>query len=179
MPDDFQFDEEALTQYDIRNAQYRTMAEKVFLNDKLVDIDKACISVTDSGFLYGAGLFETMRSCNGVVFALADHLDRLFFSAGALSIESVFDRDYITGAVYEVLRANELTEHKDPQYLHTLARLHYERGDLEGAVKWSRKAVKNLTGQPFFVGPPIRAALEEYEAQFNVSKKATSPSTNE
>jgi len=43
------------------------MPQKVFLNDKLVDIDKACISVTDSGFLYGAGLFETMRSQNGVV----------------------------------------------------------------------------------------------------------------
>jgi branched-chain amino acid aminotransferase len=86
------------------------MAEKVFLNDKLVDIDKACISVTDSGFLYGAGLFETMRSCNGVVFALADHLDRLLFSAGALSIKSAYDREYITGAIYEVLRANKLAD---------------------------------------------------------------------
>ena len=110
MPDDFEFDEEALTQYDIRNTQYRTMAEKVFLNDKLVDIDKACISASDGGFLYGAGLFETMRSCNGVVFALADHLDRLFFSAGALSIKSAYDRDYVTSAIYEVLRANELTD---------------------------------------------------------------------
>ena len=62
--------------------------ERVFLNDKLIDIDKATISVTDSGFLYGAGLFETMRSHNGVVFALADHLDRLFFSAQSLSSPS-------------------------------------------------------------------------------------------
>ena len=38
------------------------MAEKVFLNDKIVDADKACISAADSGFLYGAGLVETMRS---------------------------------------------------------------------------------------------------------------------
>lgn len=86
------------------------MAEKVFLNDGLVDIDKACISVTDSGFLYGAGLFETMRSRNGVVFALRDHLDRLFFSADRLSINISYDRGYITDAVYEVLRANELTD---------------------------------------------------------------------
>ena len=85
------------------------MAEKVFLNDKLVDIDKAHISVTDGGFLYGAGLFETMRSCDGVVFALADHLDRLFFSAGNLSINSPYDREYLTDAIYEVLRANKLT----------------------------------------------------------------------
>jgi len=85
------------------------MAEKVFINDELVDIDKARISVTDSGFLYGAGLFETMRSCNGVVFALRDHLDRLFFSAASLSIDVSYDRGYITDAIYEVLRANELT----------------------------------------------------------------------
>jgi len=86
------------------------MAEKVFLNDKLVDIDKACISVTDSGFLYGAGLFETMRSYNGVVFALDDHLDRLFFSARSLSIENSYDKKFITDAIYKTLRANKLTD---------------------------------------------------------------------
>jgi len=86
------------------------MAEKVFLNDELVDIDKACISVTDSGFLYGAGLFETMRSRNGVVFALRDHLDRLFFSAGSLSINISYDRGHIADAINRLLRANELTD---------------------------------------------------------------------
>jgi branched-chain amino acid aminotransferase len=86
------------------------MPEKVFLNDKLIDIDKACISVTDSGFLYGAGLFETMRSYNGVVFALKDHLDRLFFSARTLSINLAYDRKYITDVIYKVLQANKLTD---------------------------------------------------------------------
>ena len=86
------------------------MPEKVFLNDKLVDIDKASVSVTDSGFLYGAGLFETMRSYNGVVFSLNDHLDRLFFSAGSLSIENSYDKKFITDAIYKVLQANKLTD---------------------------------------------------------------------
>ncbi|UCE50581.1 MAG: aminotransferase class IV family protein [Phycisphaerales bacterium] len=86
------------------------MPEKVFLNDKLIDADKSCISVRDSGFLYGAGLFETMRSHNGTVFALADHLDRLFFSARNLSINNPYDKDYFTEAVYEVLRANKLSD---------------------------------------------------------------------
>ncbi len=86
------------------------MTEQVFLNDKLVDIDKATISVTDSGFLYGAGLFETMRSHNGVVFALTNHLDRLFVSADVLSINNPYDREYITGAINKVLRANKLTD---------------------------------------------------------------------
>lgn len=86
------------------------MAEKVFLNDKLVDADKACISVKDGGFLYGAGLFETMRGCNGIVFSFVDHLDRLFFSAKALSIEHNYDRKFVTDAVYSVLKANKLTD---------------------------------------------------------------------
>jgi len=84
--------------------------EKVFLNDKLVNADKACISVTDSGFLYGAGLFETMRSYNGVVFGLRDHLDRLFFSANSLSINLPYSRERITEAVYKLLKANKLTD---------------------------------------------------------------------
>jgi branched-chain amino acid aminotransferase len=84
--------------------------EKVFLNDKLVDIRKASVSVSDSGFLYGAGLFETMRSCNGTVFALTDHLDRLFFSTAALSINTTYDRKFITEAVYKTLDANKLLD---------------------------------------------------------------------
>ena len=86
------------------------MTQKVFLNDRLVDIDKACISVSDSGFLYGAGLFETMRSCNGVVFSLKDHLDRLFFSSAALSIEHGYEKKFITEAIYQTLQANNLTD---------------------------------------------------------------------
>jgi D-amino acid aminotransferase len=86
------------------------MTEQVFLNDKLVDIDKATISVSDSGFLYGAGLFETMRSHNGVVFALTDHLDRLFASADVLSISNPYEREYIAEAINKVLVANKLTD---------------------------------------------------------------------
>ena len=84
--------------------------EKVFLNDKLVDAGKAGVSVTDSGLLYGVGLFETMRTRKGVVFALKDHLDRLFFSAKTLSINIGYDKDYITDAIYKVLRANDLSD---------------------------------------------------------------------
>lgn len=84
--------------------------EKVFLNDKLIDSEKAHISATDSGFLYGAGLFETMRSYDGVVFGLKDHLERLFTSAGALFINNPFNEEYLTDAIYKVLKANKLTD---------------------------------------------------------------------
>jgi len=86
------------------------MPEKVFLNDKLVDADTARVSVSDSGLLYGAGLFETMRARAGTVFALKDHLDRLFFSAKALSIDIGRDKDYVADAIYKVLAANDLED---------------------------------------------------------------------
>ncbi len=86
------------------------MAEKVFLNDKLINIDEAGISVGDSGFLYGAGLFETMRAYNGTTFRLNDHLDRLLTSAKALFIEHSYSKQYLTESVNKVLEANSLTD---------------------------------------------------------------------
>ena len=119
--------------------------EQVFLNDKLIDIDKACLSVTDSGFLYGAGLFETMRSHNGVVFALADHLDRLFFSASSLSINNPYEKGYITDAVYKVLRANKLTDAR--------LRLTFTNGPMAEAEQ-DRKPTLLITATKFRSYPP-------------------------
>jgi branched-chain amino acid aminotransferase group I len=86
------------------------MSEKLFLNDNIVEIENAKIQANDGGFLYGAGLFETMRAYNGVVFRLSDHLDRLVSSAKALSIEHTYSRDYLADAVQKTLEANALTD---------------------------------------------------------------------
>jgi len=86
------------------------MSENVFLNNKLVDLEDARVSVTDSGLLYGAGLFETMRSRNGVVFRLADHLERLLYSAQALSIVHSYRKEQIAAAFPRLLEANGLSD---------------------------------------------------------------------
>jgi branched-chain amino acid aminotransferase len=83
---------------------------KIFLNSAMFDADGAFVSARDSGFLYGAGLFETIRSRNGVVFALDDHLDRLFNSAKVLGIPHTYQRAYITDAICQTLKANELSD---------------------------------------------------------------------
>ncbi len=106
------------------------MAEKVYLNDKLIDVEQACVSVTDSGLLYGAGLFETMRSHNGVVFRLEDHLDRLFLSAARLSIRHDYDKSAITEAIYGLLQANGLTEAR--------LRLTLTNGPIAGSVEQTK-----------------------------------------
>ncbi len=58
----------------------------VFLNGAFTPLAEAKIAVTDYGFLFGYGLFETMRAYAGRVFRLDDHLDRLATSARRLGI---------------------------------------------------------------------------------------------
>jgi branched-chain amino acid aminotransferase len=86
------------------------MSEKLFLNDNIVEIENAKIPANDGGFLYGAGLFETMRAYNGAVFRLEDHLDRLLNSAKALSIEHTYSKSYLADAVKKTIEANALTD---------------------------------------------------------------------
>ena len=83
---------------------------QIFLNDKILDAVKAHISVCDSGFLYGMGLFETMRASSGKVFALDDHTERLFTSAKALDINNPYEKKYIADAIRQTLEANNLTD---------------------------------------------------------------------
>lgn len=84
--------------------------EKVFLNGRLLDADKAQISITDSSFLYGIGLFETMRAVSGRVFRLADHLARLNAGAAALAVRNTFSDADIAAAIDRLLAANELAD---------------------------------------------------------------------
>lgn len=58
----------------------------VVLNGRLVAAARAMVSVYDRGFLYGDGLFETLRAYRGRVFALDAHLVRLRHSADALAM---------------------------------------------------------------------------------------------
>lgn len=62
------------------------MPEFVYLNGEFVPSSEAKISVFDHGFLYGDGLFETMRSYGGKIFMLDEHLERLFTSARLLEL---------------------------------------------------------------------------------------------
>jgi branched-chain amino acid aminotransferase len=84
--------------------------EQVFFIDKIVGADTAAVPITDSSFLYGLGLFETMRAVNGVVFRLKDHLDRLLNSAAVLSIPSGLTPEFIEDAAKQVLKANHLKD---------------------------------------------------------------------
>ncbi len=84
------------------------MSEIVYLNGSLVPLADARIAVMDYGFLYGYGIFETMRAYRGKVFRLDRHLERLAGSATTLAIE--VDKSVLEGAVMDTVKANGLSE---------------------------------------------------------------------
>jgi branched-chain amino acid aminotransferase len=57
-----------------------------YLNGAYLPLDEAKISVTDSGFLYGFGCYETLRGYRGRVFRLNEHLIRLSQTAERLKL---------------------------------------------------------------------------------------------
>ena len=83
--------------------------EFVFLNDQLVDAEKATLSIYDTSVMHGIGLFESMRAYKGVPFRLEDHLDRLLGSAAQLKLNITQTRAEITKAIESLLEANNLS----------------------------------------------------------------------
>jgi branched-chain amino acid aminotransferase len=80
----------------------------VYLNDRIVPASDARVSVFDHGFLYGDGVYETMRVYDGVVFMLDEHIERLYRSASLIKLDLPKDAADIRSAVYETLHANRL-----------------------------------------------------------------------
>jgi branched-chain amino acid aminotransferase len=68
------------------------------------------ISVFDHGFLYGDGIYETLRVYRGVVYMLDEHIDRLFRSASMIGLNISRSHEVIKRAVYRTIRANRHKE---------------------------------------------------------------------
>ena len=86
------------------------MEEIIYFNGSLVPFSQVRLSPLDYGFLYGYGVFETMRAYSGRIFRLEKHLARLSRSAKFLGIDSEMDILHLEKAVYDTLRANNLSE---------------------------------------------------------------------
>lgn len=82
----------------------------VYLNNKIVPLSEAKVSVFDHGFLYGDGIYETMRVYDGVVFMINEHLERLYRSAFFIGLNMPKKIPDIKIAIYETLQENKLTE---------------------------------------------------------------------
>ncbi len=86
------------------------MEPKVYINGKLFPKEEAKVSVFDHGLLYGDGVFEGIRCYNGKIFKLEEHIDRLYDSAEAISLQIQLTRDELKDAVLNTLKANNLKD---------------------------------------------------------------------
>ncbi|TDK44428.1 D-amino acid aminotransferase [Antarcticimicrobium luteum] len=81
----------------------------IYLNGKIVPKAEAVVSVYDSGFMLGDGVWEGLRLYDGCWAFLDDHLDRLFEAAKAIDLDIGLDRDGVKNALLETQKANGMT----------------------------------------------------------------------
>jgi len=82
----------------------------VYVNGKFIPKEEALISVFDHGYLYGDGIYETLRAYNGRIFLLSKHLTRLKQSADAVALSLPLPIEKIGDALREALTVNKLHE---------------------------------------------------------------------
>jgi len=80
----------------------------VYLNDRFVDSKEAVVSVFDHGFLYGDGIYETLRAYGGRIFMLQQHLARLRRSGRLIGLELPIPEKDWPALLNEALERNEL-----------------------------------------------------------------------
>lgn len=82
----------------------------VLLNGQFVPEEEAVVSVFDRSFLYGDGLFETIRVCHGKPFRWAQHLERLQQGAEFLKVHLPFPPDTLRDFAAQLIGRNQMPE---------------------------------------------------------------------
>src|SRR5689334_83529 len=82
----------------------------VFLNGQFVPEQQAVVPVTDRGFTYGDGLFETMRVHHGKPFRMAQHLERMVRGADFLKIKLPFTPKELQQSAEKLIEQNQMPD---------------------------------------------------------------------
>ena len=83
---------------------------KIYINGEFFHRDQAKISVFDSGFLLGDGIWEGIRLVNNSWLFLDEHLDRLYEGCKAIDIQLDEDKKFLTNAIIETQKINNITD---------------------------------------------------------------------
>lgn len=150
---------------------------RLYLNGQFVPEDQARISVFDRGFLYGDGLFETLRVAHGRPFRWTQHFERLERGAAALRLTLPFSAQDAFKVAGELIALNQMPE--------ALLRLAISRG--RGPRGYSIREVKEptvvmsihpLPAAAAFPGPAwklhtatMRLPADDHLAPFKTSNK--------
>jgi branched-chain amino acid aminotransferase len=81
------------------------MRGAVYVNGTIAPADQAVVPVYDHGFVFGEGVYETLRTYNRVPFLFDRHVHRLRASAGHLQLDVPFTDDALLAAIEETMRA--------------------------------------------------------------------------
>jgi branched-chain amino acid aminotransferase len=83
---------------------------KIYINGEFFKREDAKISVFDSGYLVGDGIWEALRLHQGVLVFLEDHLDRLWTSAATVGMQFPFTKAELTNTIWSVLNKNNMSD---------------------------------------------------------------------
>ena len=83
---------------------------RIWLNGRIVPKAEAVVSVYDSGFMLGDGVWEGIRLYNGKWAFIGEHMDRLFEAAKAIDLDIGLTREQVIQAVLDTQSANGMTE---------------------------------------------------------------------
>ena len=96
------------------------MATRVNVNGRVTDLEHALVSVFDHGFLYGEGIYETLRTYDGEPFLFDRHMRRLHDSARMMALTVPIDATAIKSRVLETMRAADLGDADREAYIRIL-----------------------------------------------------------
>jgi branched-chain amino acid aminotransferase len=89
----------------------------IYLNDRFVKKEDAVISVFDHGFLYGDGVYETLRSYGDRIFMPEQHLARLYRSAEAIGLVIPIPRKSWSDLLHDAMTRNHVGNAQQDAYL--------------------------------------------------------------
>lgn len=91
----------------------------VYINGELLPRKEAKISVFDSGYLVGDGIWEAVRLHKGVLVFLDLHLDRLWKAAKTVAMQLPFSKNELTEEIWKTLHANGMEEEVHVRFMLT------------------------------------------------------------
>ena len=87
----------------------RNEAILIYVNGQILPKAQAMVSVYDSGFMLGDGVWEGIRLYNGRWSFVDEHMDRLFEAAKAIDLDIGMTKESVTNALLETQKANGMT----------------------------------------------------------------------
>ncbi len=90
--------------------RHHKVREIIFLNGKFMPVKEASLSILTPGFLYGWGVFETMRACNNKIVYFAGHLKRIKESAKLLDIKCPYLESRMKVIIQKTIKLNSFKD---------------------------------------------------------------------